>query len=487
MIRRILISLALFSCFAALWIFFNWPALHTEWWAMDDYVSFNQIASQHVTNVFRTLLRGGRPFATLIWILKKVIWMVMQSSEGANIAMRLFQGGTHIIIATIIGVTLARSTGHRLAFWTALPFLLWPFGGEATYWLSAAPYPVASLLSLIGVLLCLQPKATLLRHSFGVGLIICSVLTNQSATLLGLVVFCILLTRSIGGQQWRKIPRKPLGLILLAYTVGGMVSTLCAIWGQDQRITEAHFFLLSTPWNLLLLLWRLLITHSDLYPSWLQFIQIAVIFLPILMLMSHARTRPCSVMRVLFLLLFLAFLPILPNIILDLHWLPGRLLYSAPLIYTAALCLLLLSQRKPFFNPSVVTLLLVALMMGGYYPISRRFALDHVINSRNDFLTIQELDSLAMREDISQIVVAHKAPMINPYKIRYYWFGESVTSAFERSWSTEGLVHFYSTQLGITNDQKANATCLSLCTIHGNSQRHIELISSPFRFICFCP
>lgn len=492
--ERVLTVLAASLCFAVLWISFNWPALHSSWWALDDYSFLDSMKSRNLIDMFWSTLRSGRPFMTLMWVFKIIIMEMMPSFESANITMRLLQGGTHVAIATIIGITLVRLTGRRLAYWTALPFLLWPFGGGATYWLSAAAYPIAGLLSLVGVLFCMRPEVTLMRRSFGMGLIMCSIFTNQSAALLGLVFLWMCMLLSVQQRGWRQRFRNPLLSVILTYMAGAGISVALGLALGEPRVTGASLPGPHALWFLVESSLRFLLYEPALYPLWMQVLQVAMVIIPVLVLVATAFiSRPVPnafrfASTLLLGMIALAILPYIPLFLIGLEWLSGRLMYAAPLLFSTTLCMIFQWRLSPRTANAIVVLLLIGLL-AGYYPISRTYAEEHIATFENDLRTLRELEGIAAREGVSRIAVAtdpQRPSMINPYQLRYSWFDESSASAFSRWWAANWLITKSSRTLKVI-DIETTVACVSFCQSRQDpNPRGSVMLESPWRLLCFC-
>lgn len=478
-----------------LWLFFYWPAVANEWWINDDIAVLNRCHNgQHIlkTIVDNVSLLGIRPFAFFWNNFYAFMVCAVPSTFMAGIILRLVQGFLHAVCATLVGSLFVRFSGRKLAWLTVLPFLVWPFASEATFWISAGNYQISGMLSLIGVLLCMRRGKS---EWIGMALIVASSLVNQSGCLLGFVAFwiCLILTLYTPGG-WREL-RRPFFLILAAYAIGGAISVGLTLAFQDRRVTLGTYLDQSSASYLLWSELHLLLNAPALFPQWLRFVQSAIVLSPpILLILIAFKNRPMPhavrfatgmVMGIAILIV----LPIIPQLVIGMRWFQSRLMYIIPLFFSAALCLIFQLPLRPRITSAIVACLLVTLSVG-YFPLARAFSQNYVDNFSNDLATIRQLEQFGRQNGLSAIVTVgapERKTTVNPYQLRYAWFGDILAPAFKVTWTGQYLIRQRSHTLVLLMGVQENEACRSFCTIRGNEERHLEILTSPTRFICFCP
>ena len=480
-------GIVLFFSFFALWLFFNWPAIHKLWWTMDDYTLLN---TWDYSTIFVFGLKLGRPLSSLWWILVvRVLYQVIHSTLYAGVTIRLIQAGLHVTSSTLIALLLIRFTRRKLSLLAALPFLLWPFGSEVSYVVITGIYVTAALLSLIGVMLCINHhESFFLRPWVGMVLIVAATLTVQSGCMLGITVLWLCVTISLSNNTgWQQF-RRPLLQVGAAYVVGAMLSVLLAFWGGEPRLINATLFTPFTTWQLLQLAFYLLTTHPSLYPQWLGIVHMLIFGFSLMSLMFGAIRwkETSSAVLTFFALVCLFVMSYIPLIALGMLWVAGRTMYSSTLVYSAAICVFLQS-RLPKAITTPVTLGLLSAMLVGYFPIARTFANMHVINFENDMQTLGKLENFATTHGVSELIVAafSEREAVNPYNLQYDWFGDSRRSAFLAEWSAQLFIQVSSRVLVNQTDPAALAFCYSYC--ENLAPRTMTILATPAKAICFCP
>lgn len=483
----------IFLSFVALWVIFVFPALKNAWWGSDDFIIQLTTLSdrQEVYNALFGPLTSSRPLGLLWLSFRMAILYAVHSPLVSGLIIRLAQGCLHAMSATITGFLFVRFTERKVALLTVLPFLLWPYGGEATYWTTGGIYPLAGLLSLFGVLLCLRGGAS---RWTGMGMIFCSTLINQSGCLLGFIVFWICMMLMLRSPERLRKVRNPLLSILTAYAIGCLVSFAFTLSLHDVRLA-AFSPSLSSAIFLLRSSTTLLLSEAGMYPLWLRVLQITIVAVPIPLLIfttfiHQSRHDACRFSASLILIGAMLFvLPYTPLVLIGMKWLTSRLMYTAPLIFSASFCLFLQLPFRPRVTSVIVTILL-AIVLCGYYPLSTTYAQEYVDNFRNDIRTLRALEHLAEESNVSDLVVAtypDRTPTFNPYNLPHAWFGDILISSFNSSWLLKLFAQWSSTTLRLTDDPKLMSSCVLFCSNQQNhSPRNSAIIETSVRFICFC-
>ena len=106
--KNVWVLFAIFFVFLLVWVAFNWPALFTVWWAIDDYSHVvNRENLYHIT-LFRAGLQSGRPVNFLIFWMKRLIFDV--DPAFANVTLRWLQVCIHVYTALLIAYVLKKET-----------------------------------------------------------------------------------------------------------------------------------------------------------------------------------------------------------------------------------------------------------------------------------------------------------------------------------------------------------------------------------------
>ncbi|MFH0851952.1 MAG: hypothetical protein V1876_04355 [Candidatus Peregrinibacteria bacterium] len=491
------IAVIVFFLFFALWILFVWPAISHLWWVEDDYSLLTSQADGtfDVMNVMRSIPLSSRPIHTIWTIVKFAVITHAPSLLGAGVVFRLIQGSIHTLCAVLAGLILARFTERKIAILTVLPFLIWPFGSEATLWTSAAIYPIAACLSLFGILLLIGKKTVSLRRKLiGILLITLAPFANQSACLAGLLVYCMVLALSWNHYEHRSQLLRALPYLLAAYTLAICLNGLMVVQTHDQRV--GAFSLPDLPAHAmtqLSLTITYLLTAPFLYPRWLIRVHIVIFAFALIAVFPLSRAK--GILKIItggLVAVLIGFIVLLllraPTIYTGMDWVSGRTMYLDPLLFSFALCLILQSRLKPKLSMALVILLLIVLA-GTYYPISVANARENVTVYTKDIETLRRLESIAWTENTNRLLIAylpHRRPSVNPYSVRYYDFGDVHHSVF-MTWQYSILfVELYSKQLTLETDPALIQHCVNACPKERNP-RWIGMIEKPVRALCFCP
>src|SRR6516225_3042360 len=94
-----------FFIFGLLWALFFWPALHNAWWYADDFWAGEWTDAQRWGPF---VLGNGRPLLGL-WSYSFLLDH-SPNAQWANILLRWFQGGVHVLNATVLAGLLWSAT-----------------------------------------------------------------------------------------------------------------------------------------------------------------------------------------------------------------------------------------------------------------------------------------------------------------------------------------------------------------------------------------
>lgn len=483
--------------FFALWVLYFWPAIVNEWWAVDDYyfLVHRTIEKQNTFAYLINFFRTGRPLS-ILWIHLIKYYVTNMPLQVAGIAPRLLQGIFHTVCALLIGMIFVRFTRRKSALLTVLPFLLWPFGSEATTWISAVGYPIAALLSILGLMLLIsKDRISLVYRLTGILLIALSPFSNQAGCLSGLLVYCILLALSLYDHQHRSALFRILPTVLFSYFVGLVLQSTVLILLQENRFARLTTGGLGDHMlKQFELTFTFLFSNPSLYPSWLvivHYVFLALALISIFLLSSAPTLWKATIGGFTVILLGCAFLFILraTTIITGIDWVSGRTMYLDPLLFSFALCLILQSRLRPAINTLIVAILLIVLV-AGYYPISVSNARENVSVFENDLKTLRHLETLARAEDTDQLLIAYLPfgkPSDNPYSIRYYNFGDIHHTVFRTRLYSIPFVEFFSKELHLIREPEKIAYCVQSCPNTEQPKRWIGVIEQPVRALCLCP
>ncbi|MDD5055728.1 MAG: hypothetical protein PHZ00_05690 [Candidatus Peribacteraceae bacterium] len=476
-----------------LWTLYNWPALVHVWWLFDDLVTVPLYPMSH------TLIRSvtqGRPIGIFLFLLNYIL--MNWNLTAAFFILHILQAILHVTAAMLIGKILIHFSRTRAAFIAVLPFLLWPFGNEATLWIAATLYPLAACLSLGGILLLIDNKKVSFRRRLaGMFLISIAPFCVQPASLAGLSVYCIALALSILDRERLSILLRACPYILIAYVLGIAGNAVLPFLLHDSHTlgTDPATALLYQSLPQIVAGLKYLLTHPAFYPQWLVKMHIATLALGIIsfVIFPAARTireYTINTSIVLFLVFSFLFILRLPTILLGLFWFSGRTMYFDPLLLTFALCLVLRSRMAPTFGAIIVSFIVLILAIG-YFPISITYAREHVVVFQRDRETLKGLEEIAGRQQIGQLVVAYDPasyPVFNPYSLRYPGFGEVNQSVFTTGWYLPYFLALFSDTLQLQQDPAEQAPCLAVCAQDINSQRRsVHVLEKPKPAVCLCP
>lgn len=447
---------SVWTLFVVVWGFANWPALTTAWWYQDDFHKFGYPwrAIPHVLSL-------GRPL-TVLWELTFLIDANAQRTW-QNIALRVFQGGVHCAVGTVVAMVLWRQRRTWGAVLSVLPFLLWPFNAEAVLWRSAGIYPVAALCGVLGMWFIQYPgRRPLRRAAVGACSIVAGMLFNQAAAFSGLVVQLLASALMVVQARidWRAQCRR-LMTTCLAYALGGVVSYAVAHSRAGQRVT----FVTDVPGKLGYL-WKLnelFLASPHFYPRWLSGVHIGLLVLTVLAVAAAVVSRcPLWSARraaVSLLILSTAFVTPYAGVLLAAeNWPSWRVMYLAPLLMTGVWNELDAALAALKVN-AAATLCPLLLIVAGYIAIARVNSGEYVTLFQHDLETLHQIDDYASKEGIRKVYV--QPPPHNVYGLRYM-HGDSKLSAFGTDWAAQFFIPAFSS-LQSSYAEATSAACLAQC------------------------
>ena len=471
--RRLLVFSTVLACYLLLWSISNWPALKEAWWSVDD---FDQI--EHAKEKSMPDLYDGR-VTWIIWY-STFFLEVTKERETYNILLRFFQGVIHSLAAAIASFLIWKQTRRLTAFLSMLPFLLWPFNGEAVLWRSAGNYPVAALLGLIGILAIWQNgRKVFLYSAIGSLCIVLAVLTIQISALAGLAVWIIIISlrildRSSSSSVKKKFFLKTI-IIVSSYIIAGLISYLIAKNYESFYIPRAVFATdVLAKLSYLAELNRKFI-YSSFFPNWLNLLTVALLISTPTSLIVIAKRMGWSVGQVslsLILLMSLFVIPYGPLLIIDQNWDSARLFYLSPLLIAGFWIMLDRCIGKQIWGKLASACILIPILVG-YVNIARINSSDYIKLFRGDLQLLRKIENYELRDPIENrnVFVATFPDYVrdwNPYKLNYL-NGDSKNSAFLKSWSANSFIRLFSS-LKTTEDATTKRICLGIC----ESRKHIQ-------------
>jgi hypothetical protein len=487
--RRAILVLV-FITYLLLWSIANWPALRQAWWYCDDFIIGEQISSSAAPVLLKHVLGHGRP-GEGVWFL--TFLLDGSSDQGIqNRLLRFVQGGLHALVGVLAADLLWRQTRRWTAFLSALPFILWPFNGEATLWRAAGQYPLAALLGLLGVqAIRRSSEQPNLSCIIGPSLIVLGVLTNQSAAFAGAVVWVFVVGLIVLGEgqiRMSRVRREAI-MLVMGYCIGGVASFLI-VWlvGHPQLASNILGKLVY-----LLHLNRLFITWPEFYPPWLSAAHILLLSMLSLVLVRALREKTWTVRQALLAITFVMtglVTPYAAIVLVARTWPAWRVMYLAPFLITGAATIL--AQALATWKVGrTVSLVLVSVILAGYVKMAWINSSEYVKVFKEDLHLLRQLENYAAQEHIQDgAIYVATSPEVqirkwNPYGLEYV-HGDSKIPAFFRSWSAHPFVRRFS-WLRPTEDTAIRAQCLDRCflTMDKTGFRFYKLDAT--NAICVCP
>jgi hypothetical protein len=391
---KLRISLLLFLSLWFAWASANTPGLLKAWWHLDDlYRTWDLQKSLH-----RGLV-NGRPVEGL-WFYTFYLDQPPGHST-ANILLRCMQSGLHCLAALLWIRLLARRVVIWKAALSALPFLLWPFNGEAVLWRTAAAYPLAVCFSLFGLLIIDEARAPMAQIC-GAALIGLAMLTNQNSATAGLVGFALIMAIDLDADRFRPWRKNLLRFSILCagYLVGTAISWLIThhYAKAGSRAQFPHNFKEKLGhWrelNHLFLFW------PGIYPRTLRWAHCLVLASAPIVILYRAMTRKIRISRAILVTLLLGSLLILPyTAILGVAelTLAHRLWYVAPSIIGA--CWLVPAAQWPLKSlPFAAAAICLGVVSISYGKMARENAREYIESYEADLRSLRALETVAARE-----------------------------------------------------------------------------------------
>jgi hypothetical protein len=376
---------------------------------------------------------------------------------------------------------------------SVLTFVLWPFNGEAVLWRMASEYPLAALISILGVYLATQEEKSESKYKILAAILICiAVLANQLAALAGFVVWLLVVGCSEvqADFSFRKYRWRQFIFIISGYIVGGLTSLIIIYQFAptgDRSALASNFLEKLT---FLVELNKLFIVWPEFYPGWLKGLHILLFAGSAgwFALRSYRRRAAWKALAIPLLVLASLFVvPYIPLLLVGESWPAFRSMYLAPFLFVMALNLFTLGDTDHPAAGWAPSLLLGTLLVG-YFWIARVNSADYVKVFEGDLQILHQIELTAAEWKADQVTVASYPDYSydwNPYQITYL-HGDSKISAFQFSYSWEPFIHLFS-GLSTVKEDSISQACIAAC--YANEREH------PFEYthlnqgntLCVCP
>jgi hypothetical protein len=475
-----------FFLFLILWSFGNWPALKQAWLFQDDYPRITEISEST-----RAALDNGRPFE-ILWFLtfnleRRPDWQFY------NIALRFFQGIIHCLAATIAAFLIWKQSQRWIALASVLPFLLWPFNGEAVLWRMAGEYPIAAFLSILGVyLLGLENRFARLNKLLATVLICIAVWANQLAAFAGFVVWLVLIGLNAANDNRLSLKNQLTQFFYLAsgYIIGGCVSLLIIhrfeVYGDRSRLATDLLNQLSYLFELD----QSFIFSSSFYPLWLIWLHGSLLVgsLALFGWNAYQQKRPWKslVLPILIFVILLA-IPYTPVLLLEENWPAWRIMYLAPFIFVVAINLMDIgSYTRPILRWAAPVWL--GIMVIGYLPLARVNSSEYVDVFQKDLGVLHQIEATAADWGIDQVAVAAYPDYIydwNPYQVKYM-NAESKLSVYLIDYTWNTFLPLFST-LPAATEEPILKECVATCTASMRDHTFEFYKLDQSNTMCVCP
>lgn len=484
-----LIFPSIFILYFLLWSYSNWPALRQPWWYMDDYFYQEGIMS-YKQNLIRYTLANGRPIQTL-WFF--TFWLDATPCCGVqNMILRLIQGMFHSLTALFAAFLFWRGAKHWQGFVSVLPFLLWPFNGEAVLWRSVGFYPLAALLGLMGIcIIRYSYEKSPCRSLAGSSILLIAMLTNQAAAFSGLVVW--LLLYSLVALEKARFPYKRLlyeGLfVFLGYITGYVLGYYIAqLFGSGRAVLASSF---TDKFFYLCTLNRLFITWPDKYPECLAVLHVLLILGAVVFVIGRGLQGMWPVRRALLAILFLLTALVTPYVtllVVSEDWPAWRVMYLAPFLITGSWNLWDRSLKSLKLG-TCIPMVLFGLVLTWYVVMSRINSAEYVRVFEEDIKALRSMESYCEQENIDGRVIVATRPLFlrtwNTYGVRY-WHADSKLSVFLQDWTAHAFIRVYS-WLEPVKDETLQGECVELCK-HASRAGSFQLYKiRDNAVLCVCP
>lgn len=476
----------MFIIYFIIWGLANLPALRDAWWYSDDYAVIKTKWSDEI----QIDLSEGRPLQ-MVW--KATIHYIDNepSKEIENIILRLIQGMVHALIATLAVSLLSQGQRGWDAFLAMLPFLIWPFNGEAVLWRTGANVSAAALLSLAGLTFIVKGNKWWIT-SLGAVMVVLSMLDHQIGALCALCVWIILILveipDSITSKQTSIIKKS--GILLLGYILGGIVSFLLAGSFSGTRAVFATSFTDKIHFFFTL---NLIFLRGAFYPASMSAVQVVtlVLLVAFVVLLGTKADKSSTCWRLaLIATMFIA--PWATILIVTNNWPAWRVMYLAPLIYTSLfLVVLRLADGTKVFHRGInyITLGLLAILFIGYSRVSWANSQEYVEIFQKDLSVLQTANIIIEEQRLSNQVCAITYEDYlrdwNPYRLQYT-HADGKYSAFLPRWGAPNFIPVFS-NLNVTTDPTIKHKGVELCRAASSDEAFQMFIVRPENTLCICP
>ena len=419
-----------FFIFGLLWALFFWPALHNAWWYADDFWAGEWTDAQRWGPF---VLGNGRPLLGL-WSYSFLLDH-SPNAQWANILLRWFQGGVHVLNATVLAGLLWSATRHWTAVLAVLPFLLWPFNADAVLWRGGSVYAIAACLSLLGLHLIRRYDTKRDRIYWIAGSFLCglSMLATQTSAFASVAVWIVLVGLAAihpDPMPWRRLVREgtflAIGTITGAAVSYGLIKThpipMSLFAGRGDVAFDFHRAL-----RVLGRIDALVIVFPVFYPWWLQLLHVLLIAGALFAIILFGWTeykRAKAIWRPILVFFCLALCLVVPFsaqlIAVGQDAVVLRTLYLAPLLFSA--CTIFTFQ---FFRHRVwlerATMALLVLILVSYWPICREHAAEYVKCYQADIADLREVEQHAAELGLTRVIVVPGMPfwLYNPHHFKY--------------------------------------------------------------------
>jgi hypothetical protein len=444
-----------FFIFGLLWAQFFWPALHNAWWYADDFWVGEWTDAQRWGPF---VLGNGRPLVG-VWSYSFLLDH-SPNAQWANILLRWFQGGVHVLNATVLAGLLWSATRHWTAVLAALPFLLWPFNADAVLWRGGSVYAIAACFSLLGLHLIRLHDTKRDRFYWIAGSFLCglSMLAMQVTAFAGIVVWPVLVGLTALQQQpmpWRRLVREgtflAIGTITGAAVSYGLIKTHPIPMSVFAGRGGLAFDLLMSLRMLVVIDWVVVLFpgyvyktrmpvlsewYANLvpqnvtvgfYPPWLQIFHVLLIAGTVFAILFFGFTT-CKTVKamwrpilVLFCLALCLVVPFSAQMIaFGQRAVVLRTLYLAPILFTACAIFTFQLLRQCVWLQRATVALLFAILVS-YWPISREHAAEYVKSYQTDIADLREVEQHATELGLTRVIVVPGMPfwLYNPHHFKY--------------------------------------------------------------------
>jgi uncharacterized membrane protein len=466
-----------------LWVVATAPAFQGAWWFLDDYSQANYTEEGNIAHH----LAQGRP--------GQLLWMYTFAFDGggresANIVLRLSQGAMHALVASLAILLIGNGAVSPLHIVGALPFLVWPYSAEATLWRSAGTYPLAALLSLLG--LALVRAAPTVRRVMAAGLLVLTAtFTCQAAACAAGVLWLLMAGLSVlepaGADRSRLAREGALLAVFYAVGLGACYGIGIASAGEmPDRIRPTSdlygelIFLTATV--------KRFLTGAVLYPEWLAALHTAVVSFVVVSSLQGAlrgkRTTLVAGLGVIGVLLT----PYAPLVLVEENVASWRTMYLSPLFFLGTAALVERAAPKPSaWRPltcAAMVVLCAAYLWLGWIYVGLFPATFHA-----DRRQLARFTREAARFDRTDMVIADPpddaSRSNDPYRLELRWGGPKAGALF-LPYAARYFLRWYS-PLVLRDDDPSVLACREACLGAPPVPGGRALALDAPRVLCVCP